>query len=101
MFAILRAFFSGLFSGMAQDQARTGGSPGTLARAKAALAVADQPLTRFAAHAQMAKAMNLGGNAEEMKAHKARALMIFASNLSIGGDDGMRSLKTELEALPQ
>jgi len=101
MFTLLKTFFSGLFSGMAQDQAKTGDYRGTLARAEAALAIADQPITRFAAHAQVAKALHLGGRHQEMQAHKARALMIFASNPSIGKDAKIRDLKAELEALPQ
>ncbi len=101
MFAVIKAFFSGLLSGMAQDQAKSGDFRGTLARAEAALAIADQPVTRFAAHAQMAKAMQLGGNSDEMRAHKARALMIFISNPSIGTDEKMQALKLEIEALPQ
>ena len=101
MLAILKTFFSGLFSGMAQDQAKSGDYRGTLARAEAALAIADQPTTRFAAHAQVAKAMHLGGRYQEMQAHKARAIMIFASNPSIGADKKLQNLKSELEALPR
>jgi len=49
----------------------------------------------------MAKAMHPGGKHQEMQAHKARALMIFASNPSMGADQKIQDLKSELEALPE
>lgn len=101
MLAIIKAFFSGVFSGMAQDQSKPRDSSGTLSRAKMALALADQPFTRFAAHAQMAKALYLGCEFEEMKTHKARALMIFSIDPLIGNDEEMRKLRAELDDLPQ
>lgn len=101
MLAIIKAIVSGVFSGMAQSQSRTGDFSGTLSRAKVALALADQPFSRFAAHAQMAKALYLACEFEEMKTHKARALMIFSIDPLIGNDEEMRQLRAELDDLPK
>jgi hypothetical protein len=97
---VLKAFINGLFIGMSQSQTERGNFAGALAHAESALRSANVPWTRFAAHAQMAKVLQLGGREDEMRNHKARALQILAHHPSITEDEAMSELHQELIALP-
>jgi hypothetical protein len=94
-----KAFLSGLFAGMANDQAKRRDHGGTKWRAQLALRWACHPYSKFFAHAVNAKAEILGSNRPGAGLHVREALDLFMENADLRGFPEVRSMVDELRAM--
>ncbi len=96
---MFKNFFSGIFAGMANDQAKRGDYAGTKWRADMALRCASTPYSLACAHAVSAKAYLLGNKRVAARDHMVRALSLIESAPEIHEFEEINILKTELLAM--
>jgi hypothetical protein len=91
-----KSFVSGLFAGMANDQAKRRDYQGTKWRADIAMRWASHPYSKFFAHAVSAKAEMLGSTRMRARHHVDAALRLLETNEEIGELEEVRSMAAEL-----
>jgi hypothetical protein len=99
MFEIFKALVSGVFAGMANDQATRRDYRGTKWRANMALRWASNPYSLTLAHAVTAKAELLGNHRHEAKRNVERALALIDATPEIQELEEIEALASELQAM--
>jgi hypothetical protein len=99
MFEIFKALVSGVFAGMANDQASRHDYRGTRWRANIALRWASNPYSLVLAHAVTAKADLLGNRRREAKQNVESALGLIDATPQIQELEEIQALTSELLAM--
>lgn len=93
----IKSFVSGLFAGMANDQAKRRDHQGTKWRAEVAMKWASHPYSKFFAHAVSAKAEMLGNARASSKRHVEAALRLLEANEELREFKEVESMTAELK----
>ncbi len=95
----VKAFISGIFAGMAHDQANLNDFAGTKRRAELALRWASNSYTRAFAHEVNARAAWIGGNRQAAREHIDIAIQIIDTSVEIQTFPEVVALRSRLERI--